>query len=325
MIGMKTAFITGITGQDGSYLAEFLLGKGYEVHGLTRQFSGRAEVALPRLRHVLDKINLHIGDLSDQMVARELVEHIKPDEVYHLATKHEVGITVDEYIATRSIDVDATLYFLGAIAELRPKCRFFYASSSNVFGSPSSSPQNEKTIFNPHSIYGISKVSSMHLVRMFRSKRQLFACSGILYNHESPRRDLFFLPRKITSTAAKIKLGLEKVLVLGELDARRDWGYAGDFVEAMWLMLQADKPQDYVIGTGETYSVRDLLDIVVGYLGMDWAQYVKVDGALIRPKGSIEIVADISEIQRDLGWAPKTKLEDMMKMMVQEDIKLSQI
>ncbi len=321
---MKVALITGINGQDGSYLAEFLLDKGYEVHGLTRPFLGQPEVALSRIRHILDKINLHIGDVSDEVTVRQLVGTVKPDEIYHLASKHEVGITTGEYLQSRNTNIDSTVYFLASIEELQSSCRFFYASSSNVFGCASSSPQSEKTGFNPNSIYAISKVASMHLVRLYRSQKDLFACSGILYNHESPRRDLFFLPRKITSTAAKMKLGLEKELVLGELDARKDWGFAGDFVEAMWLTLQAEKPDDYVIGTGETHSVRDVLDVAFGFLELDWEQYVKVSSALVRPKGRAEMVADISKIKRELGWAPRTKFEDWIKMMIREDLRLNQ-
>lgn len=320
---MKVAFITGINGQDGSYLAEFLLDKGYEVHGLTRSFLGQPEVALFRISHILDKINLYVGDVSDEVIVRELVGSIKPDEIYHLATKHEVDITIEDYLQSRNTNIDSTVYFLAAIEELQPSCRFFYGSSSKVFGCSSSSPQNEKTGFNPNSIYAISKVASMQLVRLYRSQKDLFACSGILYNHESPRRDLFFLPRKITSTAAKIKLGLEKELVLGDLDARRDWGYAGDFVEAMWLTLQAGKSDDYVIGTGEMHSVRDILDAAFGYLELDWGQYVKVNSALVRPKEKFEMVADISKIKKELGWTPRTKFEGWIKMMIQEDLRLN--
>lgn len=319
---MKKALITGISGQDGSYLAELLLAKGYDVHGLIRPFPGEGGVALPRIRHILDKINLHVGDVSEEATVRELVKVVKPDEIYHLATKHEVGISTQEYLDTRSIDVDSTMYFLSSIDAYQPNCRFFYASSSNVFGAVSSSPQNESTTFNPSSIYSISKVASMYLVRMYRSKKCLFACSGILYNHESPRRDLFFLPRKITSSAAKIKLGFEKELILGDLDARRDWGYAGDFVEAMWLMLQAEKPEDYVIGTGETHSVREVLDIAFELLGLDWSKYVKINDALLRPKEKFEMVADVSKIKKELGWEPKRKFADVIRMMIQEDLRL---
>ncbi len=321
---MKVALITGINGQDGSYLAEFLLDKGYEVHGLTRPFLGQPEVALSRIRHILDKINLHVGDVSDEVMVRELVGNIKPDEIYHLATKHEVGITTEEYFQTRNTNIDSTVYFLAVIKDIQPKCKFFYASSSKVFGHTSSSPQSEETGLSPDSIYSISKVAGMHLVRLYRSQKDLFACSGILYNHESPRRDLFFLPRKITSTAAKIKLGIEKELVLGDLDARRDWGFAGDFVEAMWLTLQAEKPDDYVIGTGETHSVRDVLDAAFGFLELDWGQYVKVNSALVRPRQKFEMVADISKIKKELGWTPRTKFEDWIKMMIHEDIRLNQ-
>ena len=320
---MKTALITGITGQDGSYLAELLLNKGYEVHGLIRPFSGRAELVLHRIIHILSKINLHVGDILDEEVVRGHVNDINPDEIYHLATKHEVGITTDEYLLSRSINTDSTVYFLSSINELQPKCRFFYASSSKVFGRAHTSPQNEETNLSPESIYSISKVAGMHLVRLYRNQMGLFACSGILFNHESPRRDLFFLPRKITSAAARIKLGLENELELGELDARKDWGFAGDYVEAMWLTLQAETPDDYVIGTGEAHTVRDILDAAFGLLELDWKQYVKVNPELVRPKGETEMVADISKIRGKLGWTPKTKFNELIKVMIEEDLRLN--
>ncbi len=320
---MKTALITGIAGQDGSYLAEYLLGKGYEVHGLVRPYAGKPEILLHRISHILSKINLHVGDISDEEVVRGHVTKIIPDEIYHLATKHEVAVTAEGYRLSRSINVDSTVYFLSVISEILPKCRFFYASSSNVFGHAATSPQNEETDLIPDSMYGISKVAGMHLVRLYRSQRGLFACSGILFNHESPRRDLYFLSRKITSAAARIRLGLEKKLELGELDVRKDWGFAGDFVDAMWLALQAEMPDDYVIGTGETHSVRDVLDATFGMLELDWKQYVKVNPALVRPGGNVKMVADISKIKKKLGWAPKTKFKALIKMMIEADLRLN--
>lgn len=323
ILPMKTALITGIAGQDGSYLAELLLSKGYEVHGLIRPFSGSNELVLHRIHHIIGEINLHVDDISDEEVVRSHVAGIKPDEIYHLATKHEVGITTEDYLLSRSINIDSTAYFLSAINELQPKCRFFYASSSNVFGRASTSPQNEETNLSPDSIYSISKVAGMHLVRLHRNQMGLFACTGILFNHESPRRDIFFLPRKITSAAARIKLSLEKELELGELDARKDWGFAGDFVEAMWLTLQAEMPDDYVIGSGETHTVRDILDASFGLLELDWKQYVKVNPKLVRPRGKTEMVADISKIEKKLGWTPKTKFNELIKMMLEEDLRLN--
>lgn len=323
VLPMRTALITGIAGQDGSYLAEFLLSKGYEVHGLIRPYSGKPELVLHRILHILSKINLHVGDIADEGVVRERVGSISPDEIYHLATTHEVSITTENYLLSRSVNIDSTEYFLSAIHELQPKCRFFYASSSNVFGRVTTAPQNEETNLSPDSLYSISKVAGMHLVRLHRTQRGLFACSGMLFNHESPRRDLFFLPRKIASAAARIKLGLAKEFELGELDARKDWGYAGDFVEAMWLSLQAETPDDYVIGTGETHAVRDILDAAFGLLELDWKQYVKVNPRLVRPREGTEMVADISKIKNKLGWTPKTGFKELIKMMVEEDLRLN--
>jgi GDPmannose 4,6-dehydratase len=217
------------------------------------------------------------------------------------------------------------MYFLSAISDLRPECRFFFASSSNIFGFASTEPQNERTDLSPDSIYGVTKVAGMHLVRLHRVQKGLYGCSGILFNHESPRRDLNYLPKKITSTAAKIRLGLETKLELGDLDARRDWGFAGDYVEAMWLSLQAEKPDDYVIGTGETHTVRDILDIVFGLLDLDWKQYVKVNPALVRPKNPTIMVADITKISATLGWKPKTKFSELMRMMIEEDMRLARV
>ena len=319
----RVALITGIAGQDGSYLAEFLLNKGYEVHGLIRSFSGKSELVLHRVSHILSKINLHIGSITVEGAVRKHVCNISPDEIYHLATTHEVGVSAEDYLLSRSVNVDSTMYFLSAIHELQPKCRFFYASSSNIFGRAVNAPQNEEAKLNPESIYSISKVAGMNLIRLYRNQRNLFACSGILFNHESPRRDLFFLPRKITSGAARIKLGIESTLELGDLDVRRDWGFAGDFVEAMWCTLQAEMPDDYVIGTGEMHSVRDILDVAFDLLELDWEQYVKVNPALVRPKGAIEIMADISKIKKNLGWSPKTKFKEWVKMMLEEDLRIN--
>ncbi len=321
----KIALITGIAGQDGSYLAELLLGKGYDVHGLVRSDPDRLENVNQNISNIRIRTRFHIGDVSNQEQVREYIVSIRPDEIYHLATEHEVNITAENYIRSRKIHLDSAAYFLSAIKDLRPDCRYFYASSSNVFGRPSTSPQNEETGFNPESIYGITKAAGMQIVRMFRAQKGVFACSGILFNHESPRRDITFLPRKITSTAARIKLGLEDKLELGALDARKDWGFAGDFVEAMWLMLQADTPNDYAIGTGETHAVRDILDIAFGMLDLDWKRYVKVNPEFIRPKETTEIVADISKIKRELRWAPRTNFNELIKMMLEEDLRLNQV
>jgi GDPmannose 4,6-dehydratase len=319
----RVALITGITGQDGSYLAEFLLGKGYSVHGLVRPDPDKGGSSRRNIGNIRTRVSLHIGDVSNEELVRGYIANIRPNEVYHLATEHEVSISAENYTRSRSVNLDSAVYFLSAIKDLRPECRYFYASSSNVFGSPLTSPQNEETAFNPESMYSVTKTAGMQIVRMFRSQGGVFACSGILFNHESPRRDVAFLPRKITSTAARIKLGFEKELELGDLDARKDWGFAGDFVEAMWFMLQADTPRDYVIGTGETHAVRDILDIAFGMLDLDWKRYVRVNPKFIRPKAKTEIVADISKIKRDLGWAPRTNFKELIQMMLEEDLRLS--
>jgi len=321
---MKTALITGIAGQDGSYLAELLLSKGYAVHGFVRPFLGEPEIALSNISHILDKISLHFEDITDAVAILECVESIKPDEIYHLATNHEVGITIEEYRQSRCVNMDSAMYFLSVIKEKQENCRFFYASSSNVLGRTSISPQNENTNLSPESIYGISKVAGMSLVQLNRVQRGLFASSGILFNHESPRRNLSYLPRKITSAAARIKLGLDRELEIGDLDAKKDWGYAGDYVEAVWRILQADKPDDFVIGTGELHTVRDILDIAFGSLDLDWKQFVKVNPAFIRPKVKTEIVADIAKIKRLLGWTPKTQFKELIVMMLNEDLRLNQ-
>lgn len=314
---MKKAFITGITGQDGSYLAELLISKGYEVHGLVRQKSDHQN-----LSEILSKINLHVGDVTDEIRLTGLIESISPDEIYHLATRHEVNITTEDYVKTNKVDAESTMFILMAIANHAPKAKFFYASSSNVFGEVKSSPQSEDYPLNPTTIYGISKASSMRLVRMFREKKDIFACSGILFNHESPRRNTFFLPRKITSTAAKIKLGLESQLILGDIESRRDWGYAGDVASAMWLMLQAEGPTDYVIGTGKTHSVRELLDIAFNRLNLDWKKYVQVSPEFVRQVEKHEIVADISKIKNELKWTPKKDFKSLIEDMVDSDLKL---
>lgn len=321
---MKTALITGIAGQDGSYLAELLLSKGYAVHGFVRPFAGKPEVALDGIRHIVDKIALHTGDISDAETVLEFVAGTNPDEIYHLATNHEVGITAKEYLESRRVNADSTMYFLSAIKDHRPNCRFFYASSSNVFGKTLISPQNENTSYSPESIYSTFKVAGMELVRLHRTQLGLFASSGILYNHESPRRALSYLPRKITSAAARIKHGLDTELEIGDIDAKKDWGYAGDYVEAIWRILQADMPDDFIIGSGELHSVREILDIAFGSLDLDWKQFVKINPAFIRPKANADIVADITKIKRQLGWAPKIQFKEMIIMMLNEDLKINQ-
>ena len=320
----KIALITGVAGQDGSYLAELLLDKDYKVYGLAQSSLSQNNENW-RISHIASKLFLHSGDVSDYTVIYELVKAIKPDEIYHLATKHEVGISLQDYLDTQKTNINSVYYFLSAIKELKSDCKFFFASSSKIFGKALLSPQNEQTVFAPNSIYSISKVSGMNLVKMYRDEQGVFACSGILYNHESPRRDFNFLPRKITQAAARIKAGKEKELALGNIDAKRDWGYAKDYVEGMWLMLQADKPDDYVIGTGEIHSVKDILDIAFKEVGLDWKKYVVINKEFFRKEGDIPMVADISKIKNKLKWQPKISFEELIKMMVQNDLKLEEV
>ncbi len=319
---MKTVLITGIAGQDGSYLAELLISKGYQVHGLMNSSIEKTN-NISKINHILKKLVLYNGDVSDYATVHDLVKKIKPDEIYHLATKHDLKNSLNNYYEIQKTNIDSAYYFLNAIKELKPDCKFFFASSSKIFGKVISSPQSEQTALSPNSLYGISKAAGMYLVKMYRDEQDIFACCGILYNHESPRRDLNFLPRKITSMAAKIKFGKEKKLVLGNIEARCDWGFAGDYVEAMWLILQSDKPDDYVIGTGEIHSVKDILDIAFGKIGLDWQKYVVISEEFYRKERNIPMVADISKIKNKLGWQPKKTFEELIRMMVKEDLKLA--
>jgi len=305
---MKTALITGIAGQDGSYLAELLLSKGYKVHGLVKSLSTNSPNAISKISHIFSSLVLHRGDIADYKLIYELIGDVQPDEIYHLATEHDLADSLENYLAIRAANIDGTYYF-------------FFASSSRIFGRTLVSPQNEETVCNPNSLYAISKTTGMYFVKIFRDQHNIFACSGILYNHESPRRDYCFLSRKITSTAVKIKLGFEKELRLGDLEARQDWGFAGDYVEAMWRILQADKPKDYVIGTGISYSVKDILHMAFSPLGLHWEDYVVVDKELMRKNENHGIVADISRIRDELGWQPITAIEEVIGMMVNEDLR----
>jgi len=313
----KKVLIIGIAGQDGSYLAELLLSKGYEVHGLERE-SGD-EKKYWRIRHILDKLIVHTGDVSDYKTVKELVIKIKPSEIYHLATKHDLPNSLENYLSIKAINLDSTYFLLSAIKEFSPDSKFFFASSSKVFGNPSISPQNEETAFKPNSLYGISKVAASALVKMYREKEGTFACSGILYTHESPRRDPDFLSRKVTLGATQIKSGTKDELKVGDLNAKRDWGYAGDYVEAMWLMLQQDKPEDFVIGSGEIHTVQELIEVAFGVLDLDWRKYVTVDPEFVRPPEDVEQRADISKAKKVLDWSPKVGFKELVQMMVKKD------
>jgi GDPmannose 4,6-dehydratase len=325
---MPRAFITGITGQDGSYLAEFLLQKGYEVYGLIRRSSS---FNTDRIEHLYKdphnpdvKLRLMYGDLSDGSNLITVLNEIRPDEVYNLAAQSHVRVSFDQPIYTVNVDALGTLRLLEAIRMVGSRIRFYQASSSEMYGKAQESPQTEKTPFYPRSPYGCAKVFSFWQTVNYREAYNLFACNGILFNHESPRRGETFVTRKITRAATRIKLGLAKKLFLGNLDARRDWGYAGDYVEAMWLMLQHDRPGDYVIATGEPHSIRDFLDEAFGYLNLDWKNYVEIDPRYYRPTEVDILVGDSSKARRELGWKQRVTFKELVRMMVDADMKLAE-
>ena len=322
---MKKALITGIPGQAGSYLAELLWDKGYQVHGIIRRVAFEdPEHRLWRIRHILDKVVLHSASLESYASIFNVVEEIKPDECYHLAAQSFVSYSFEDEFSTINTNINGTSHVLSAIKQKAPRCKFYFAGSSEMFGLTRQSPQNEETVFHPRSPYGISKVAGFHLVQNYRESYGLFASNGILFNHESPRRGLEFVSRKITHGAAKIKLGLEKELRLGNLDAKRDWGFAKDYCKAMWLMLQQGKPDDYVIATGETHTVREFAELTFDCLGLDWKKYVKIDKQLYRPAEVNILLGDYSKAKKKLGWSPETKFKDLVKMMVAADLKLLQ-
>jgi len=318
---MKRALITGITGQDGSYLAELLLDKGYEVHGIVRRIALEDPAhRLWRIKNVLDRVHLHAGSLESYASIFNVVEKIHPDECYHLAAQSFVSYSFEDAFSTINTNINGTLFLLSAVKEKAPDCRFYFAGSSEMFGKVKVIPQNEDTHFHPRSPYGISKVAGFDLTRNFRESYGLFACSGILFNHESPRRGFEFVTRKITSGIAKIKLGIDKDLRLGNLEAKRDWGFAGDYVKAMWLMLQQDKPDDYVVATNENHSVKEVLEIAFGHAGLDWRQYVIADENLFRPAEVRVLKGDYSKAKACLGWEPTVRFKELVTMMVDADV-----
>ena len=318
---MKKAFITGITGQDGSYLAEFLLNKGYQVHGMVRRVALEdPEHRLWRIRHILDKLVLHSASLESYASIFNVIDKIKPDECYHLAAQSFVSYSFEDEFSTINTNINGTHFVLSAIKEKAPKCKFYFAGSSEQFGLVEETPQNENTPFHPRSPYGISKVAGFHLTQNYREAYGLFACNGILFNHESPRRGFEFVSRKITHTVAKIKLGFNEKLHIGNLEAKRDWGFAGDYINAMWLMLQEDKPEDYVIATGDVHSVKQFLQQAFNYVGLNWKKYVVIDKKLYRPAEVNILKGDYSKAKRKLGWKPVVKFEDLVKMMVDADL-----
>jgi GDPmannose 4,6-dehydratase len=313
----KKALITGITGQDGSYLAEFLLGLGYEVIGMVRRSS---TVTFGRVEHIQDQLTLVFGDLLDQTSLIDIMCEHKPEEIYNLAAQSFVPISWKQPVLTGEFTAMGVTRMLEAMRNAAPEARFYQASSSEMFGKVQQVPQNEKTPFYPRSPYGVAKVYGHWLTVNYRESYGLFACSGILFNHESPRRGLEFVTRKVTHGAAQIKLGLADELHLGNLDARRDWGYAGDYVKAMWQMLQQDHPDDYVVGTGETHSVRDVCQLAFGCLDLDWERYVVVDPKFYRPAEVDLLVSDPTKAREVLGWKPEVSFEELIRIMVDADL-----
>jgi len=315
---MKKALITGITGQDGSYLAEFLLSKGYKVYGVTRRSSTSAT---DRLTHLLDKIEILSGDLLDQSSLMDAVACSEPDEVYNLAAQSFVQTSWVQPTLTAEFTAVGVTKMLEAVRKVAPKARFYQASSSEMFGKVQAVPQKESTPFYPRSPYGVAKLYGHWITINYRESFNMHASSGILFNHESPRRGLEFVTKKITYHAAMIKQGLAKELRLGNLDARRDWGFAGDYVEAMWLMLQQDKPDDYVIATGETHSVREFVNLAFDQLGLDPEKYVKIDEKFHRPAEVELLIGDAQKAHKVLNWHPKVDFKALVKMMVDADMK----
>ncbi len=314
---MKHALITGITGQDGSYLAELLLDKGYDVFGLVRRSSTDPT---DRIAHIADRIHLVPGDMSDQASLLDAVEESKPNEVYNLAAQSFVGDSWREAAYTGDVDALGVTRLLEAIRRIKTDARLYQASSSEMFGKVHEVPQKETTPFHPRSPYGVAKVYGYYITLNYRESFGMHASNGILFNHESPRRGIEFVTRKISDGVAKIKLGLATELRLGNLDAKRDWGFAGDYVEAMWLMLQQEQPGDYVIATGETHTVREFCEIAFGHVGLDYEQYVKVDSRFVRPAEVDLLLGDPSKAKAELGWEPKVDFRGLVEMMVDSDL-----
>jgi len=311
------ALITGVTGQDGSYLAELLLSKGYEVVGVVRRTSHHS---YERIEHLLERIQVVAADLLDQHSLTVVLQETRPDEVYNLAAQSYVPTSWTQPVLTGEFTALGVTRILEAIRLAHPQAKFYQASSSEMFGRVTETPQRETTPFYPRSPYGVAKVYGHWITVNYRESYNLYAVSGILFNHESPRRGIEFVTRKVTDGVARIKLGLVKEIPLGNLDARRDWGYAGDYVEAMWRMLQQPTPQDYVVGTGQTHSVRDLVEAAFGHVGLDWRKYVKSDPRYMRPAEVDLLQADPTKAKRELGWSPNVKFPELVAMMVDADL-----
>ena len=317
----KVALITGITGQDGSYLAELLLKKGYKVHGIVRRAALEFEThRLWRLRKIKKDLYLHSASLESYASLFKVVEKVNPDEIYHLASQSYVANSFEDEFSTFNTNINGTHHVISAVKELKKKIKFYFAASSEMFGKVARTPQNEKTLFHPRSTYGISKVAGFHLTRNYREAYNMHASSGILFNHESPRRGFEFVTRKISFSVARIKKGLQKKLKLGNLNAKRDWGHAADYVKAMWLMLQQKNPDDYVVGTGIEYSVEDFAKRAFKYVGLNYKDYVEVDKNLIRPSEVSTLLADYSKAKKKLKWKPKITFNNLVEEMVEADL-----
>jgi GDPmannose 4,6-dehydratase len=313
----RTALITGISGQDGSYLAELLLSKGYQVHGVVRRVSERP---MSRISHLLDRIRLHEADVCDLGSMLKVVTAAQPDEIYNLAAQSFVGVSWDQPYATGQVTALGVTNVLEAIRCVNPRIRFYQAGSSEMFGKVQETPQRESTPFYPRSPYGVAKLYGHFITVNYRESHDLFACSGILFNHESPRRGLEFVTRKITYAAARIAAGLQSELRLGNLAAKRDWGFAGDYVEAMWLMLQQDRPVDYVIGTGETHTVEEFVELAFDRAGLNWRDHVVIDPAFYRPAEVDLLLSDPTRARRELGWTPRVDFPELVRRMVDADM-----
>ena len=318
----KVALITGITGQDGSYLSELLLSKGYKVHGIVRRVAFEDEShRLSRIKNILNDVTLHAGSLESYASLFNIILKIKPDEIYHLAAQSYVGYSFEDEFSTLNININGTHYLLSAAKEFADnKVKFYFAGTSEMFGKVKETPQNENTPFNPRSSYGISKVTAYHLIKNYREAYNLHASSGILFNHESPRRGFEFVTRKISFGVARIKKGLQKKLKLGNVKAKRDWGHAKDYVEAMWLMLQQKKPDDFVIGTGKEHSVEDFAKKAFAHVGLNYKDYVISDKNLFRPAEVDTLLADSSKAKKILKWKPKISFDDLVVNMVDHDM-----
>ena len=315
------AIITGITGQDGSYLAELLLGKGYEVHGIVmRSELEDPDRSLRNIKGILGQVTLHPASIEAYPSMFKIVQRVMPDECYHLAAASFVSYSLDDEFAIFDTNVNGTHYILSILKEVAPECRFYFAGSSELFGRAVSSPQNEQTPFHPRSAYGITKATGYYLTCNYRDNYGLFACNGICYNHESPRRGYEFVTRKITRGAARIKLGLASELSLGNLDAQRDWGYSPDYVQAMWRMLQQEQPDDYVISTGVLHSVRELCEIAFAHLGLDYREHVRVEPRFFRPREAVPLVGDSTKARVNLDWKPEKEFREMVAEMVEADL-----